>query len=272
MGEKSVVIRLHVLMTAFVKDEMVVDSAIQQFIYFLIGFAAGWASGMFGIGGGSIRTPLLYFAGLPLRTAFGINFIVIPLSSFTGAWTHRKNIVKEIGIWLIIFGVLGELLGAYHVGLISVKFLTIIYVVICFVVAFGILRERIFPLFVKTKQADKKTFAVFSFFVSYITGLRGGSGGQIFPALFKTLGMETRQSIATSLVVSIFTAFGAIPIYWARGDLVWLPAISVLIGSVTGARIGSKFSLKTKPIWLEIGLVLCTVILALLVLIKGVFQ
>jgi len=246
--------------------------AIHQFIYFFIGFAAGWASGMFGIGGGSIRTPLLYFAGLPLRTAFGINFIVIPFSSFTGAITHRRNIAKKIGIWLIVAGVLGELLGAYHVGLIPVKFLTIIYVLICFAVAFGILKERIFPVFAKTEHADKKTFAITSFFVSYITGLRGGSGGQIFPALFKTLGMETRQAIATSLVVSIFTALGAIPIYWARGDLVWLPAISVLIGSITGARMGSKFSLKTKPVWLENGLALCAIILALLVLIKGVFQ
>jgi len=35
-------------------------------------------SGMFGVGGGSIRTPLLYIAGLPLGTAYGINFFVIP--------------------------------------------------------------------------------------------------------------------------------------------------------------------------------------------------
>ncbi len=272
MEEKNAAILLHVRMMVYVKGEIDMDLAIHQLIYFLIGFGSGWASGMFGIGGGSIRTPLLYFAGLPLRSAFGINFIVIPFSSFTGALTHKRNIANEIGIWVIIAGVFGELLGAYHVGLIPVKFLTIIYVIICFVVVFGILKERIFSVFAKTKQADKKTFAIASFFVSYITGLRGGSGGQIFPALFKTLGMETRQSIATSLVVSMFTALGAIPIYWARGDLVWLPAISVLIGSIIGARMGSKFSLKTKPVWLENGLALVTIILAFLVLIKGVFQ
>jgi len=46
---------------------------------------------------------------------------------------------------------------------------------------------------------------------------------------------------------------------------------SVLIGLIMGARVGSKFSLKTKPAWLEIGLAVCTVISAILVLIKGVF-
>jgi uncharacterized membrane protein YfcA len=249
-----------------------VDVILSQFIYFLVGFFAGFTSGMFGIGGGSIRTPLLYIAGLHLRTAYGINFFVIPFSSFIGAFTHRRNIAKKIVIWVIISGVLGEIFGAFHVGFIPVKFLAIIYIILCFFVAFGIFLERIVPALTKKIQPNKKNFAAASFIVSYITGLRGGSGGQVFPALFKTLGLKTREAIATSLVVSIFTALGAIPIYWARGDLMWLPAISVLIGSIAGARIGSIFSLRTKPIWLEVGLSLFTILLALLVLIKGVFK
>ncbi len=240
----------------------------QQAIYFIIGFFAGLSSGIFGIGGGSIRTPLLFLAGLPLRTAFGINFIVIPFSSFTGALTHRKNIAKKVIIWVVILGVLGEVAGAFHVGVVSIHFLAILYVVICFILAFGIFWNKLFPLFAKKFKGNKINFGVSSFIASYITGLRGGSGGQVFPALFKTLGLSTRQAIATSLTVSTFTALGAIPIYWGRGDLVWLPVISVLIGSVSGVRIGSIFSLKTKPLWLEIGLALTTIILALLVLIK----
>jgi len=243
-----------------------------QFIYFLVGFFAGFTSGMFGIGGGSIRIPLLYVAGLPLRTAYGINFLVIPFSSSIGAFTHRRNIAKKIVIWVIVSGVLGEILGAFHVGFIPVKFLAIIYVIICSFVAVGIFSERIIPTLTKKIKPDNRNFAAASFIVSYITGLRGGSGGQVFPALFKTLGLETREAIATSLVVSVFTALGAIPIYWSRGDLTWLPAISVLTGSIAGARIGSIVSLKTRPIWLEAGLALFIIVLALLVLIKGVFK
>lgn len=240
----------------------------KQITYFIIGFFAGLSSGIFGIGGGSIRTPLLFLAGLPLRTAFGINFLVIPFSSFTGAFTHRKNIAREVIIWVVVLGVLGELIGAFHVGVIPVKFLAILYVVICFILVFGIFWNKLFPVFGKKYKGNKITFGLFSFIASYITGLRGGSGGQIFPALFKTLGLSTRRAIATSLVVSTFTALGAIPIYWQRGDLAWLPAVFVLIGSVAGVRIGSLFSLKIKSLWLEVGLALTTIILALLVLIK----
>jgi len=55
------------------------------------------------------------------------------------------------------------------------------------------------------------------------------------------------------LVVTIFTALPAIIVYWNRGDISWLPAALVLVGSMMGARIGSKMSLRTKPFWLELG-------------------
>jgi len=67
-------------------------------IYLCIGLLAGFMSGMFGIGGGSVRIPLLNLAGLPLISAFGINLFVIPFSSFVGVLRHRKNITKRIGI------------------------------------------------------------------------------------------------------------------------------------------------------------------------------
>jgi len=239
-------------------------------IYLLIGLFAGFMSGMFGIGGGTVRIPLLNLAGLPLLSAFGINFLVIPFASFVGAITQRRNIAKEIVIYSIIGGVLGEVIGAYSVGFIPTLILAIIFVTLCFIVAFGIHSGKIVPKLTQKIKPTKKNIFGSSFFVSFITGLRGGSGGQIFPALFKSLGLDTHKAIATSLTVSIFTAFGAIPIYWDRGDIIWLPAFCVLIGSMAGARVGSEVSLKTKPIWLESGLTILIIILALVVLIKAI--
>jgi hypothetical protein len=239
-------------------------------IYLLIGLFAGFMSGMFGIGGGTVRIPLLNLAGLPLLSAFGINFFVIPFASFVGAITQRRNIAKEIVIYAVIGGVLGEVIGAYSVGFIPTLILAIIFVTLCFIVAFGIHSGKIVPKLTQKIKPTKKNIFGSSFFVSFITGLRGGSGGQIFPALFKSLGLDTHKAIATSLTVSIFTALGAIPIYWHRGDIIWLPALYVLIGSMIGARAGSKVSLKAKPFWLEIGLTILVIILALAVLIKAI--
>jgi uncharacterized membrane protein YfcA len=244
-------------------------TAVRYVSYFLIGVFAGFMSGMFGIGGGTVRIPLLNLAGLPLLSAFGINFLVIPFSSLVGAISHRKNIAKQIVAYAIIAGVLGEICGAIFVGYIPTLILAIIFVTLCFVVAVGINLSKILPKLAQKINPTKKNILGSSFFVSFITGLRGGSGGQIFPAVFKSIGLDTHQAIATSLTVSIFTALGAIPIYWHRGDIVWLPALFVLAGSMVGARIGSVASLKTKPFWLEIGLTVLVVALAFIIIIKA---
>jgi len=238
-------------------------------IFLLIGLFAGFMSGMFGIGGGTVRIPLLNLAGLPLLSAFAINFFVIPFSSLVGALTQRKNISKEIVLYAIIGGVIGEIIGAYFVGFIPTLILAIIFVTLCIIIVLIINSRKIVPKITQKIKPNKKNIFGSSFFVSFITGLRGGSGGQIFPALFKSLGMNTHKAIATSLTVSIFTAFGAIPIYWHRGNIIWLPSLFVLIGSMIGARIGSKVSMKTKPQWLEIGLSVLIIILATLTVYKA---
>jgi len=85
------------------------------------------------------------------------------------------------------------------------------------------------------------------------------------------LPVEIREFNSSNIIltVSIFTAFGAIPIYWYRGDMIWLPALYVLIGSMIGVWIGSKVSLKTRPFWLEIGLTILIIVLAFGVIYKA---
>jgi len=117
----------------------------QIIIYLLIGLFAGCMSGMFGIGGGSIRTPLLYVAGLPLLSSFGINLLVIPLSSFIAAISHRKNIDLKIAQPVIIGGILGTVTGAFLIGFISTFVLAIIFVIVSIITVFGIYFDRIFP-------------------------------------------------------------------------------------------------------------------------------
>ncbi|MCD6495508.1 sulfite exporter TauE/SafE family protein, partial [Candidatus Bipolaricaulota bacterium] len=80
---------------------------------------------------------------------------------------------------------------------------------------------------------------------------------------------EIHKAIATSLFVTIFTASAAVIIYWNRGNIPWLSALSVLIGSIIGARIGSKISLKTEPFWLRIGLSIVVISLASLTVYKA---
>ncbi len=238
-------------------------------IYFGIGIIAGFMSGVFGIGGGSVRIPLLNLAGLPLITAFGINLFAIPFSSAIGAITHRKNINKKIAKYVIIGGTIGSVTGAFFVGLIPKFILAILFLITAILTVLTIHINKIAPKLSKKINPNKTNITIISFFLNFITGMRGGSGGSLFPPFLRAMKLSIHEAIATSLFVTIFTAIFAISIYWQRGNIAYLPALFVLIGSITGTRIGSKLSLKTKPKWLEFGLSILIIILALLTVYKA---
>lgn len=238
-------------------------------IFLLIGLIAGLMSGIFGIGGGSIRIPLLNLAGLPLVSAFGINLFVIPLSSSIGAITHRKNINHKIVNYVIIGGILGSVTGAFFTGLIPNILLAILFVITAIITVSVIYLDRIAPQLAEKINPNKLNITLIAFFLNLITGLRGGSGGSLFPPFLRAMKLDIHEAIATSLYITIFTAIFAIAVYWSRGDILWDPALLVLIGSIIGTRGGSKISMKTKPKWLEIGLSILIIILALLTVIKA---
>jgi len=209
---------------------------VQFVVLFGIGLIAGFMSGMFGIGGGSVRIPLLNLAGLHLLTAFAINLFVIPFSSSIG--------VKPLT-------------------------LAIIFVLISIISVLGIYLDRVAPGLYQRINPRPKNIIPLSFLLNLIAGMRGGSGGSLFPPFLRAMKLDIHKAVATSLVVTIFTALPAIIVYWNRGDISWLPAGLVLVGSMTGARIGSKMSLRTKPFWLELGLSILVIVLAFIVLYKA---
>jgi len=241
---------------------------VESIIYLFIGLFSGFMSGMFGIGGGPVRIPLLNLAGLPLLNAFAINLLVIPLSSSIGAISQRRNINKKVAAYMIIGGTLGSVMGALFAGLISVLALVVIFVVVSVVTVLGIYLNRIAPALARKIKPGSRNIIAGSLLLSLVAGMRGGSGGTLFPPFLRVMKLSIHNAIATSLFVTTFTAIAAAAIYWHRGDIVWLPAIFVLIGSVIGARIGSKASLKTRSTWLEGGLAILVVVLAFVIIYK----
>lgn len=242
---------------------------IQFVILFGVGLIAGFMSGMFGIGGGSVRIPLLNLAGLHLLTAFAINLFVIPFSSSIGAITQRRNVDRQIAVYVITGGTLGSVAGAFIVGLVRSLTLAIIFVLISIISVLGIYLDRIAPGLYQRINPSPKSIIPLSFLLNLIAGMRGGSGGSLFPSFLRAMKLDIHKAVATSLVATIFTALPAIIVYWNRGDISWLPAVLVLVGSMMGARIGSKMSLRTKPFWLELGLSILVIVLAFIVLYKA---
>ena len=240
-------------------------------IYFSIGLLAGLMTGIFGIGGGSIRTPLLNLAGLPLITSFGINLFTIPFSCGIGAFSHRKNINYQIAIYMIIGGILGSVFGALIAFYLSFNplILAIIFVIVSILTVIGLNLYKMAPNFSLKIKASPPIVTGGALILNTITGMRGGSGGSLFPPFLRTLNLKMHEAIATSLFTAIFTALVAVGLYWNRGNIAWIPAITVLLGSLVGPPLGSKISLKTKPRWLEIGLSILVVLLSLITIYKA---
>ena len=78
------------------------------------GLLVGFMSGLFGVGGGFLMTPILIFMGIPPATAVGTEANHILGSSVSGAIAHgrKKNIDYEIGLFLLIGGIFGSHFGS----------------------------------------------------------------------------------------------------------------------------------------------------------------
>ncbi len=230
----------------------------------IVGLIAGLASGFFGIGGGSIRIPLLNLLGFTLITAFGMNLIALPVSSLMGAASQRKNIDFHLGAYLVLGGVIGTIIGT----LIAFDFATSALLLAVIFLLVSIISVIAMNLHTLAPKASEELSPSFNNLVSgtlifnTLTGMRGGSEGSLFVPLQRLLNVEMHKAIATALFAAIFTSVVGVILYWGHGNLLLLPGFIVLIGSTIGSAIGSRFSLQTKSKWLEAGLTLVILILA----------
>ena len=85
------------------------------FLLLGLGTAIGFLSGMFGVGGGFLMTPLLIFLGIPPTVAVGTGTTLIVASSVSGMMAHwqRKNVDFRMGALLFGGGIGGAWLGVW---------------------------------------------------------------------------------------------------------------------------------------------------------------
>ncbi len=230
----------------------------------LVGLIAGLASGFFGIGGGSIRIPLLNLIGFTLIASFGMNLISLPVSSLIGAITQRQNIDLHIGSSMILGGIIGTIIGtliAFNLAT-SPILLAIIFLLVSILSIIGMNLRYLAPKKSETLSPSFNNLVSGTLVFNILTGMRGGSEGSLFVPLQRFLNVEMHKAIATALFAAVFTSVVGVVLYWSYGNLLLLPGFIVLVGSAIGSHIGSRFSLETKSKWLEVGLTSLILILA----------
>lgn len=278
---------------------------VNVFLILGLGAIVGVLSGLFGVGGGFLLTPLLIFAGIPPAVAAASDTNQIVAASASGALAHRRlgNVDVKMGIIYLIGGVLGGTAGAQMVrvlrGLgnydVTMK---IVYVIVLTLVGTFMLIESVNALRGKKKEADPnkpsafrrfvqslplqtdfkvsgvRTSIIFvvglGFIVGVLAALLGVGGGFItMPAMIYLLGMPTIVAIGTDLFQIVFTSMNVtIQQAIANHTVDVVLAVLLFCGSTIGAQFGARFSKRFRGEQLRILLA----IIVLCVMVKLVFD
>ena len=272
----------------------IAEVSVNAFLLLGLGGLVGLLSGMFGVGGGFLITPLLFFIGIPPAVAVATSANQIVAASFSALLPHvrRRNVDFRMGSVLLAGGLLGSALGVYVFTLLKTLGQVDLMVNLCYVVFLGIVGSL---MFVESLQAlrqarkgaapkrrkhtwvhgmpFKMRFRVSGLYISVIppllvglsvgvlSAIMGVGGGFIMvPAMIYLLSMPTKVVVGTSLYQIIFvTAFTTLLHAATNYTVDIILAVLLLIGGVIGAQYGAMVGARLKAEQLRIllaGLVL----------------
>ena len=250
-------------------------------IILFLSFSVGLISGIFGIGGGFLMTPVLIFLGIPPAFAVANEANNILGISVSGALTHwlRKTLDYKMGLFIVLGGILGTIVGIFlfqhfkQMGIINV-IITLSYIYVLVIIgtlmfAKGAkeminIRKKIIvkkkahkhlwihglPFRVRFKKSKLYESAIAPIFLGFIVGIIAaimGVGGAFLmvPAMIYIIGMPTKLVPGTSLFVIIFiTAFVVIGHALKFQSIDFILVSILVLGSIFGLHIGLKLSEK----------------------------
>ena len=266
----------------------IAEVSVNAFLLLGLGGIVGVLSGMFGVGGGFLMTPLLFFIGIPPAVAVATEANQIVASSFSGVLAHfkRKTVDFKMGLVLLIGGLIGAALGVQVFNMLRAMGQVDLLVKLCYVVFLGIIGGLMFVeslrAILRTRKPGvtaprrkhnwvhnlpfKMKFRTSGLYISVIppvivgilvgilAAIMGVGGGFIMvPAMIYLLGMPTKVVVGTSLFQIIFvTAFTTLMHATTNYTVDMMLAVLLLIGGVVGAQIGTRIGVKMKAEQLRI--------------------
>ena len=277
----------------------IAEVSVNVFLLFGIGGLVGILSGMFGVGGGFLITPLLFFVGIPPAVAVATSANQIVASSISAVLVHlrRKTVDLKMGTVLLAGGLMGSAVGVFIFNILRSLGQVDLLVNLCYVVFLGTVgglmlieslralqRSRRAPGTVAPRKPRgqrgwvhilpfKMRFRTSGLYISVIppllvgmfvgilSAIMGVGGGFIMvPAMIYLLHMPTKVVIGTSLFQIIFVTGFTTLAHAVTNQTVDMPlAVILLLGGVIGAQFGAGIGARLKAEQLRI-------LLALLVL------
>ena len=266
----------------------IAEVSVNAFLLLGLGGLVGVLSGMFGVGGGFLMTPLLFFIGIPPAVAVATEANQIVASSFSGVLAHlkRKTVDLKMGTILLIGGLIGASLGVMIFNYLKSMGQVDLLVKLCYVVFLGIIGGLMFIESLNAIRRSKKSNVVpkrrdrtwvhamplkmrfrtsglyisaippmlVGIFVGILAAIMGVGGGFVMvPAMIYILGMPTKVVVGTSLFQIIFVTGYTTLLHATTNYTVDMAlAVLLLIGGVIGAQIGARIGVYLKAEQLRI--------------------
>jgi uncharacterized membrane protein YfcA len=262
----------------------IADLPVNILVVFAMGIAVGFISGMFGIGGGFLMTPLLIFLGISPAVAVATVSSHIAASSFSGAITYwrRKALDLSLAAMLLIGGIGGTAAGVWLFTYLRALGQLDLTISLSYVLLLGsvgglmvmegvraIIRSRHgkpvelrrpgshtwfhgLPFKLRFKQSRIYVSSIPVVTIGFIMGFIGaimgiGGGFLLVPMLIYFLRVPTNVVIGTSMVLTLVTMATATVLHSVTNHLVdVILALILMVGGVTGAQFGARAGQKMR--------------------------
>ncbi|WP_439817757.1 sulfite exporter TauE/SafE family protein [Zavarzinia sp. CC-PAN008] len=262
----------------------IAELSVQVFLILGMGGAVGFLSGLFGVGGGFLITPLLMFAGIPPTVAVATAAPQLLASSVSGVLAHwrRGNVDFQMGGVLTVGGLIGSVIGTQlfallkalgqvelAISLLYVGFLGVVGGMMLWESGRAMLRTRAgtrparrklhahswvhgMPLKMRFRKSRLYISALLPVALGALVGLLAalmgvGGGFIMIPLMVYVLSMPTQVVIGTSLLqIGFVTAAVTFLHATDSGSVDIVLAILLLVGSVVGAQFGARAGTKLK--------------------------
>lgn len=270
----------------------IAEISINLMVLLSLGLGVGILSGMFGVGGGFLMTPILIFMGIPPAVAVSTQANQIVASSVSGALAHwkRRTLDLKMGLVLIWGGMIGSVVGVQIFSALQASGQIDLAIALCYMGFLGIigalmliesvnaLRRRygnsgparkkrrkrglIDTLPFKTRFPVSGLYmsvippVAIGFLVGALAALMGVGGGFVMvPAMIYILRMPTNVVIGTSLFQILFVTMLTTVLQSVQNQTVDVVLAGLLIiGGVVGAQIGARLGQKVRAEELRIAL------------------
>ena len=288
----------------------IANLSVNALFIVLLGGGVGLLSGMFGVGGGFLTTPLLIVYGIPPTVAAASSASQVTGASVSGVFAHwrRKGVDVKMGGVLVAGGVVGSFAGAFvfrwlqALGQIDTV-IAVVYVVMLGSIGGMMARESLGAILAtrqgRAPRAPKRRHhplvaalpfrtrfyasglyispiapLALGFGVGILTILLGIGGGFILvPAMIYLLGMATSVVVGTSLFQTLFVTAVATMVHAMTTKAVDIVlAALLLVGSVTGAQIGARFATRFRPEHLRLALAVMVLLVGARILLGLVWR